>query len=257
MKKGVSQSTNNRFKDWAPVMADRDTPKEQAKSKSDKLLKEHLPDSAIWEDDLVSRALRSEKKAWIIAIVAIVLLFMSIATTLFLMPLKTESPFVVKVNEGTGVVQVLDGIGSHKGKPVTYDDAVHRFFILKYIRHRETFSIAQEELNYQVLGVMSSPNESARYYREINEKGSQYRNFRAGDQKLVKIKTVTPLNDDGSVFSVRFSTWVENGSSVSKKQDWIVTVETDYLKPPKDVQERQINPLGFQVKSYRKDPEVI
>jgi type IV secretion system protein VirB8 len=59
--------------------------------------------------------------------------------------------------------------------------------------------------------------------------------------------------------SVRFSTQkVDAGSGVKEAaRHWIAAVAYVYAAAPMRAEDRRINPLGFQVTSYRADPESV
>ena len=58
------------------------------------------------------------------------------------------------------------------------------------------------------------------------------------------------------VANVRFHRIVRQGPQVTES-DWIATVAYAYTKAPMGEADRLRNPLGFQVTSYRADPEVV
>ena len=67
------------------------------------------------------------------------------------------------------------------------------------------------------------------------------------------IRNITFIND--KVANVRFSKTVRLGQEV-KVTDWIATLTFAYTKAPMLESDRIRNPLGFQVDSYRADPEI-
>jgi type IV secretion system protein VirB8 len=58
------------------------------------------------------------------------------------------------------------------------------------------------------------------------------------------------------VASVRFHRTLRQGLQTTES-DWIATIAFAYAKAPMAEADRLRNPLGFQVASYRADPEVV
>ncbi|WP_276662626.1 type IV secretion system protein [Thauera aminoaromatica] len=48
-----------------------------------------------------------------------------------------------------------------------------------------------------------------------------------------------------------------SGSDTEQRRNWIATIGYTYVNAPISAQDRRINPLGFQVYSYRVDPESV
>jgi type IV secretion system protein VirB8 len=40
-------------------------------------------------------------------------------------------------------------------------------------------------------------------------------------------------------------------------QHWIATIQYAYVAPSKDEQLRSLNPLGFRILEYRREPEIV
>jgi len=88
--------------------------------------------------------------------------------------------------------------------------------------------------------------------------------------KAVQVRSITPTPDTGSSGTdasaglpggaavVRFSTQLKhsNGSTESL-QNWIATIGYTYKDATMSSVDRRINPLGFQITSYRVDPETL
>jgi type IV secretion system protein VirB8 len=69
----------------------------------------------------------------------------------------------------------------------------------------------------------------------------------------VEIRAVSFVSPQ--VATIRFHRAVRQGATVTES-DWIATVAFRYTKAPMAEADRLRNPLGFQVTSYRADPEV-
>jgi type IV secretion system protein VirB8 len=57
---------------------------------------------------------------------------------------------------------------------------------------------------------------------------------------------------------VRFLTALKQGGSGGESvQHWIATIQYAYVAPSKDEQLRSLNPLGFRILEYRREPEIV
>jgi type IV secretion system protein VirB8 len=57
---------------------------------------------------------------------------------------------------------------------------------------------------------------------------------------------------------VRFLTGTKLGGAGQEKiQNWIATVQYAYVPPSKDEAIRALNPMGFRILEYRREPEIV
>ena len=75
--------------------------------KRDPELEPYFAEAASWDRDRALMHSRSERRAWRVAGTALVLLTLAIGALLALMPLKTVKPFVIRVDNATGMVDVV------------------------------------------------------------------------------------------------------------------------------------------------------
>jgi type IV secretion system protein VirB8 len=171
-----------------------------------------------------------------------------------LIPLKTVEPYVVRVDRATGDVEVMTGLRA--GKDLTYEEAVTKSFLATYVRARETWLPPAAEANFRQVSIMSTPDEQQRwasYFRPANPASPQVA-YGAAAEAQVAVRAITFVAP--KVASVRFHRTLRQGSQVTDS-DWIATLAFTYAKAPMSEADRLRNPLGFQVSSYRADPEVV
>jgi type IV secretion system protein VirB8 len=215
-------------------------------------LKDYFDNARRWEQDLLLTAQRSKRLAWFVATAACVLATAAVGAVAALAPLKTVEPFVIRVDNATGIVETVSALGS---SPRTYDEAVTKYFLGRYVRAREGFSQAEAASNFQTVALLSSQSEQARFaavYRGSNPESPQVLHGRFGVAE-VRIKAISLLADN--LASVRFLKESRKGEEV-KVTHWIATLTFAYVNAPVSSTDRLINPLGFLVSEYRADPEV-
>ncbi len=217
-------------------------------------LKVYFDESKSWNADRLQAAERSRKVAWTIAGLAGVLATVAVGAVAALAPLKSVEPYVVRVDRTTGAVEVLTALKS--AQPVTYDEAVTKHFLDAYVRARESWLAPAAEANFRQAAIMSTPVEQQRWadqFRATNPQSPQIL-YGAGGEAQISVRAVSFVAP--GVANVRFHRIVRLGQQVTES-DWIATVAYAYTKAPLAEGDRLRNPLGFQVSSYRADPEVV
>ena len=218
-------------------------------------LKRYFDEARRWDQDRLSAALKSRRMAWSVAGAAAALAVTATVAVVVLTPLKTVEPFVVRVDEATGVVEVMRGLSARPG-PITYDEAVSKYFLAQYVRHREGYLDPAAEDAFRLVSILSAPAEQRRWaelYRGSNPDSPQNLYGETGEA-IVSIRAIGFIGD--GVANVRFRRTVRQAQQTIES-DWIATIAFTYTRAPMSELDRLRNPLGFQVSSYRADPEVV
>jgi len=217
-------------------------------------LKAYFAEARTWDHDRLAAAYRSRRLAWVIAGLAGGLAAAAVAAIATLTPLKTVEPYVVRVDRTTGAVDVLRGLSGPQ--PMSYDEAVTKSFLATYVRARESWLPPAAEANFRQVSIMSTAEEQQRWalaFRPTNPASPQVAYGPAADAQ-VAIRAITFVAP--GVANVRFHRAVRRGGQL-EESDWIATAAFAYTKAPMGEADRLRNPLGFQVSSYRADPEVV
>src|SRR3546814_1944958 len=99
-------------------------------------LKRYFQEARSWDQDRVRSALRPTRIAWTVAAVTSVLAAATIFAVSALAPLKTVVPYVIRINQTTGAVDVPTELTQ---RPMRYDEAVIKYFIAQYVRVLESW----------------------------------------------------------------------------------------------------------------------
>ncbi len=216
-------------------------------------LKSYFDKARRFDQDRLVMVERSARTAWFIAIAASAIAVVSIFAVAALTPLKTVEPFVVRVDNSTGIVDVVSALTTTAG---TYDEAVTKYFSARYVRGREGYVWSEAEENFQTISLLSAQAEQMRFsaiYRGGNPESPQNIYGRAATAK-VTIKSISLIS--ASVVSVRFLRTVTRGEEV-RTTHWVSMLTYTYANAPMSSTDRLVNPLGFVVSEYRADPEAI
>ncbi len=217
-------------------------------------LKGYFEEARRWDQDRLASAVRSRRLAWTIAACAGVLAFAAVGAVTALTPLKSVEPFVVRVDRSTGAVDVMTGLSGQDH--LTYDEAVSKYFLGLYVRTREGWLPEAAEQNFRQVSILSTPAEQQRWaddFRPTNPESPQVL-WGQGAESLVDIHAISFISP--KVASVRFHRVLRQAQQTTES-DWIATIAFAYTKAPMAEADRLRNPLGFQVISYRSDPEVV
>ncbi|MCA1439372.1 virB8 family protein [Ensifer sp. IC4062] len=216
-------------------------------------LKSYFENARRFDQDRMIMAERSARIAWSAAIVASILSAASIVAVVALTPLKTVEPFVVRVDNSTGIVDVVSALSSTSG---TYDEAVTKYFAARYVRGREGYVWSEAEENFRTVALMSAESEQSRFaaiYRGSNPQSPQ-NTFGRSATARINIVSIALINPH--VASVRYTRTVTRGEE-ARTTHWVATLTFDYVNAPMSATDRLTNPLGFVVSEYRADPEAI
>lgn len=216
-------------------------------------LKDYFDKARRFDQDRMVSAERSRRLAWFVALVASVLACVSVAAVVALTPLKTVEPFVIRVDNSTGIVDVVSALSSATG---SYDEEVTKYFAARYVRSREGYVWSEAEENFRTASLMSNAAEQQRFaaaYRGSNPESPQNIYGRSASSRI-GIKSISLINSN--VVSVRYTRTITRGEDV-RTTHWVATITYTYANAPISSSDRLVNPLGFVVSEYRADPEAL
>lgn len=214
----------------------------------------YLMEARSWETDKLIEIERSRKTAWRIAGTSGAVAFVSVLAVAALVPLKVVEPFVIRVDNATGIVDVVEALGDGK---TNYDEAINKYFTQWYVRYREGYSKELAEEYYINVGVLSGGLEQQKYASWFDPRNpmSPINVYGPYGKVQVRIKSTSFIRPE--VALVRYTKQVERGTDTPEMTHWAATVVFKYSGAPMAESDRAINPLGFQVTEYRNDPDVL
>ena len=216
--------------------------------------REHYYDKAsTWDQEIIANALLSKKRAWIFAFLCMGLAVLSLLTLILILPLKTFEPYVVTVDRSTGYLEVAKGLND---LTLSQDEAVTEANLVKYVSLREQYNPAILKQNYETVEIMSAEQALKEYQELWAASNSNNPSVKLGRKASIdiKIKSVSFINDKTA--SIRFLREVRENDRV-KTSHWNAVIQFRYSQKPMQMKDRFSNPLGFQVTTYRVNPEVL
>ena len=212
-------------------------------------------DAMDWEASKTLAREKSERRAWSVAILAGIMTVLSWLAIVIMMPLKESVPYVIRVDNATGVPDIVTAMDDKK---VTGDEVMDKYWLAQYVLARETYDWHTLQQDYDKVGLLSSPNVGKAYAELFDGKDALDKRYGESIRATVKVISVVPSGaETGTVRFIKTTKRVDEegpGTSMS----WVATIAFEYRNPSviKESQ-RLVNPFGFQVLSYRVDPEMI
>lgn len=206
-----------------------------------------------WSSDRQDAAIRSRRVAWIVASAATaVALFEAIALS-SLTPLKTVVPYTLVVDRTTGFVQVLKDT---QPSAIANDTALTQSLLAQYVVAREGYDIGGVTAQYRKVALWSADNARREYLASMpaTSAESPLRRYPRTTIVTVRVKSVSLTSSDSAL--VRFDTErLDGGQAAPQRNSWIALLRFRYSGSPMAIEDRLINPLGFQILRYQRDAE--
>ncbi len=188
--------------------------------------------------------------------------FLSMATTMVVMiilsqmtPLKGVEPFLIQVDPKSGITQLVNPMSV---KEITALESVNNFFVVQYIRARESYDVRSIKLNYATVRIMSEDKKIyPQFKREANPNNPNSVAARMGSTgtRSVKFKSISYIKQNQAQARLLVEETTANGLTLQSHK--IATILFEYTKMALTDEERYINPLGFRVLDYRLDEDAL
>lgn len=212
----------------------------------------YLQEARSWETTKLEEMASSRKTAWQVAAAGMCVGIFGIASSTFIAIRDPAPPFVLRVDKTTGIVDVVNTLGSSKEN---YEESVNKYFTQLYVRYREGYSSELAEEYYYNVGLMSISVEQQKYFDTFNPKNPQSPLNVFGPYAKVKVQIKGTSFIKPNVALVRYVKLIERGAAKPEVSHWAATIVFKYTAAPMKERDRAINPLGFQVSEYRNDPD--
>jgi type IV secretion system protein VirB8 len=222
-----------------------------------------------WYQDKYQHVLTQRNMLALIAVISLIAAAMGVFAVMRLVPLKTVEPYLVQVEEKTGVTQRVIPLSR---KDYAANQAVDRYFTATYIRMRESYNINILRYNYNVVRLMSMPGVFNRFRREVDPKKDDSIASRLGTfgQRDIRIRSMVYITNpaernkaksksdavQSKIIQANVTTTESSPNSPDKESRWVITVTFEYADLGLNQEEQILNPLGYTVSSYQIQPEI-
>jgi type IV secretion system protein VirB8 len=202
-----------------------------------------------WYADRYESVAVQRNMLFFISVIALVVTVISVICISKISLSKKVVPLVVEVEDKTGFTNFVN---PEENQDWTTDKAINTYFLVKYIRARETYNVASYLYDYNtVVRLMSSPS----VYRDFKEvlddvSSNPVLTYGANNSTELKIRSIQFLKISPSQNNaqIRFAVVEQQGDK--KTYNKIVSIVWSYVAMNLDFDDRNVNPLGFQILSY-------
>lgn len=216
-----------------------------------------------WYSDRYNGILMQRNFMAVITVVCLSAVIVSVLVVAEITSQKTIEPFVIQVEEKSGMTQVV--------RPMvkTYIDekkALNNYFIVRYIRAREEYFPPTYEYDYKTVTRLLSSEDVYRTFRRDVNVANQDSPQRWGDTGTRKIRILsvlemeTPEGLSGHTVQVRFLVTDEIVRSIgitTQQYAKVARMRYDYVDMELTDEELYVNPVGFQVLQYKTTQEYV
>jgi type IV secretion system protein VirB8 len=226
---------------------------------NDPVLERYFEEAATWDADRVAMSARSTRVAWRVAVGSCALATMAILALVLLMPLKRVEPFVIRVDNATGIVDVVPTFTGRAEMP----EAITRYLLAHYVTVCERFTFATAESDYEECAAFhaAARNQAWLALWDRANPASPLNVYKDGSSVRAQVSVVSffkRANGVEDLAQIRYTkTRRTSASSNDQVTHWISTVQYVYAEPSKDAGVRRWNPLGFKIVEFRSEPEAL
>ncbi|MCL1077097.1 Type IV secretory pathway component [Parashewanella spongiae] len=226
------------------------------------LLKQYFTEARGWDSELSVRIKKSEQRAWRCCVLFTFIAVLQGVGLLCLLPLKTIEPFVIRVDNNTGLVDVVSTLASHGKVKLRAQEVLDKYWLAQYVRHRESYQWETRRYDRKLIGLMSDDTVQQDYAAQTDPKVNPQAPIAIyGQQAQVdtRINAISFISTDKVSSEQRVTALIRYSKQLNRIGEthplihWVATVTFVYRNAPMSLQDRQLNPLGFQVLSYRND----
>ena len=182
---------------------------------------------------------------------------------MWITPYKSVEPYVIQIDEKSGIVQRVDPV---QRTEFTSSEAIDRYFVVQYVRAREEYVPSIFTQQYNLVRVMSTQPIFRRYAQQVSRSNEQspLNVLEALGRRSVTFKNISFIGRNEQfpratkVALVRIMTEDFNYKNSNRVQSHrLITVEFQYANLALNEEERFLNPIGFLVTDYQNAQEVV
>jgi type IV secretion system protein VirB8 len=225
---------------------------------TDDSLTMYFREAASWDADRLADARSSARRAWQVAAGGWLCAMAAASSLALLMPLKRVEPFVIRVDNSTGIVDVVPVYTGNRDMSQT----VTRYFLTHYVTVCERFSFATAESDYEECGAFHTAQRNQAWYAawNPNNPASPLNVHKDGSTVRVQVESLSFFQRGNGVTDLAQVRYLkaerQAGAAEDRVTHWIATIQYLYSAPSQDPRVRRWNPLGFKIVDLTAEPEV-
>jgi type IV secretion system protein VirB8 len=202
-----------------------------------------------YEESMHYLVQKSNKRAWTVAVASLLVSVLLAAAIMLLTPIKTVVPYVIKVNEETGNVEIMTSLDNKKTLP--FQTVMDKAEANRYVMKRIGYHYDTLESDYYYVMLHSTEEVAKVYDKEIRGKNGRVEKLKDNFTKEVNIISVVPgKSADLNNMTVRAKIDVinKNIGEVVDSYKMIYTIVYKYFNNAElSEKDRLINPFAYKV----------
>lgn len=219
-----------------------------------------------WYQDKYQHVLVQRNVFALVAVCALVAALVAVFAVARLAPLKSVEPYLLQIDEKTGITQKVEPISRNE---YAANEAVDRYFISMYIRTRESYNFSILRYNHNIVRLLSTPEVYYGFRRttDASQPQSLAATLGANGQRDIRIRSISYIKNPGipneeaektpgKIIQALITTVDMMPNSSDVVQQWVVTINFEYASLKLNEEEQLLNPLGFSVTSYQIQREI-
>jgi type IV secretion system protein VirB8 len=222
-------------------------------------LQDYFDAAESWDADRVTQSRRNTRIAWRVAGAGWLCAVAGAVALVLLMPLKQVTPYLVRVDGSTGIVDVVPVFVGR----ATPEESVTRYFLTHYVSVCERFNFSTAESDYEECAAFHSAQRNQAWYAlwTSTNPSSPLNLHKDGSSVRVQVNAVsffTRASGLSDLAQVRYLKAARQGAGSDESfTHWVATIQYAYGEAAKDPKTRRWNPLGFKIIDFRTEPEVL
>ena len=219
-----------------------------------------------WYQDKYQHVLVQRNVLALVALGALFIALVCVFAVLRMAPLKSVEPYLLQIDEKTGLTQRVDPVTRNE---YAANDAVDRYFTSLYLHAREGYNFSILRYNYNLVRIMSTADVYRNFTKVVNTSNptSLAAVLGAQGQRDIKIRSmsyiqnptlrgVTDTKTPAKIIQARLTTTDSMPNAADVVQQWVVTITFEYATLNLNEEEQLLNPLGYTVTSYQIQREI-
>jgi len=179
------------------------------------------------------------------------------AAIVVMMPLKRVEPYVIRVDNSTGIVDVVPEYDAR----VQPSQIVTRYLLTHYVGVCQRFNFAMAQSDYTECGAFHSPQRNQLWYAQWKRSNpdSPLNLYKDGTIIQTTVTSVTFLKEadrEPGLAQVRYLRRTQPaGDGAEQVAHWIASIRYQYVQPSRDARQRTLNPLGLRIVDFHTEQE--
>jgi type IV secretion system protein VirB8 len=164
-----------------------------------------------------------------------------------IMASKSLEPYVIEIEKKTGIPTVVDQMTVQH---FTSDQMIRRYFINQFVHSATGYDPKTYKMDAERVRLFSTQAVYSDFRNRIDPKD-------LGGNSSIEVRIKSIQFSDGNTAQIRVVRQVNKEDSGSSSKDEIITMNFYFTNLNLNLEERLINPLGFQVNKYISAEEIF